>query len=56
VVFITVGTPANPDGSPDLTYVRSVAQSVGERLGDRFTVIVNTPITVAGLTWMQPFD
>ncbi len=41
VVFVTVGTPANPDGSPDLTYARSVAQSVGERLGSRFTVIVN---------------
>lgn len=25
VVFITVGTPSNPDGSPDLTYVRRVA-------------------------------
>jgi len=41
VVFLAAATPANPDGSPDLTYVRCVAQSVGERLGDRFPVIVN---------------
>ena len=34
VVFITVGTPSNPDGSPDLRYVRQVAQSVGAHLGD----------------------
>jgi len=53
VVFITVGTPSNPDGSPDLTFVRSVAQSVGERLGGRFTVIVNkSTVPIGSGNWV----
>ena len=27
-IFIAVGTPPNPDGSPDLTFVRQVAEAV----------------------------
>jgi UDPglucose 6-dehydrogenase len=41
VVFITVGTPSLPDGNPDLSFIRSAAQTVGKNLGRSFSVIVN---------------
>ncbi|MCG8462489.1 MAG: UDP-glucose 6-dehydrogenase, partial [Holophagales bacterium] len=31
-VFIAVGTPPLPDGRADLTYIRQVAQAIGEHL------------------------
>jgi UDPglucose 6-dehydrogenase len=32
VVFIAVGTPSNPDGSPDLTFVKAAAHGIGRSL------------------------
>lgn len=40
VIFNCVGTPSNPDGSADLTYVYQVAQSVGKHINE-YKVIVN---------------
>ncbi len=39
VVFITVGTPGRPDGSPDLSAVEAVARQIAENL-DGFKLIV----------------
>ncbi len=58
VVFITVGTPSNADGSPDLRFVRQVAQSIGAHLGDAdqgqgFTVIVNkSTVPIGSGNWV----
>jgi len=41
VVFIAVGTPPGPNGSPNLSYLESAAKGIGERLGDEFVVVVN---------------
>ncbi len=41
VVFIAVGTPPGPNGAPDLRYLSAAAASIGERLGDSFSVVVN---------------
>lgn len=41
VVFIAVGTPPKPSGAPDLSYLRAAARSIGEQLGEQFTVVVN---------------
>lgn len=41
VVFIAVGTPPSPGGGPDLRYLRSAAEGIGENLGEGFTVVVN---------------
>src|SRR5258708_15679253 len=41
VVFIAVGTPPQADGSPDLRYLRSAAQSIGAYVAQDFTVVVN---------------
>ena len=40
IVFIAVGTPMGEDGSADLQYVLSVAQSIGEAM-DNHLIIVN---------------
>ncbi len=53
VVFIAVGTPPNEDGSADLSYVISVAQSIGQWMNhplivvDKSTVPIGTAEMVA---------
>ena len=34
VIFIAVGTPSQPDGYADLSYVDEVARSIGSRMTD----------------------
>jgi UDPglucose 6-dehydrogenase len=55
VVFIVVGTPSRPNGSPDLSYLRAAALSVGEFLsGDNFTVVVNKSTVPIGTgNWVE---
>jgi UDPglucose 6-dehydrogenase len=54
VVFITVGTPSLPDGGPNLSYVRSAAESIGKYLGGGFTVIVNkSTVPIGSGNWVE---
>ena len=54
VVFIAVGTPALPDGSPDLSQVKAAAEAIGERLDDHFTVVVNkSTVPIGSGTWVE---
>jgi UDPglucose 6-dehydrogenase len=48
VIFICVGTPPNPDGSPNLKYVAQAAQSVAENLNGKTQVIVNKSTVPVG--------
>ncbi len=53
VVFIAVPTPASKEGNPDLSYVKAAAGSIGERLGNRFTVVVNkSTVPVGSGNWV----
>ena len=53
VVFISVGTPSLPDGSSDLSYVKSVAEEIGRRLNDNFTVVVNkSTVPIGSGNWV----
>lgn len=53
VIFIAVGTPSSGDGSPDLRYLRSAAESVGKHMGDHFTVIVNkSTVPIGSGSWV----
>ena len=45
-IFIAVGTPPNEDGSSDLRYVESVAQTIGEKLNHPAIVINKSTVPV----------
>ncbi len=47
VIFLAVGTPADEDGSADLSYVLAVAETIG-RLIERPTVVVNKSTVPVG--------
>src|SRR5260221_3395298 len=54
VVLIAVGTPTGEGGAPDLRYLQAAARSVGENLGDRFTVIVNkSTVPIGSANWVD---
>ena len=54
VVFIAVGTPSLPDGSPDLRYVSSASASIGAHLKGDFTVVVNkSTVPIGSGNWVD---
>jgi UDPglucose 6-dehydrogenase len=54
VVFIAVGTPSMPGGSPDLSYVSAAAESIGEHLDTGFTVVVNkSTVPIGSGNWVD---
>ncbi|MGH9835243.1 MAG: UDP-glucose 6-dehydrogenase, partial [Blastocatellia bacterium] len=54
IIFIAVGTPPLPGGRADLSYVKTVAQTVGRALDcDRRRVIVNkTTVPIGSGNWV----
>ena len=46
IVFIAVGTPMGEDGSADLQFVLSVAQSIGETMNHRLIVVDKSTVPV----------
>jgi UDPglucose 6-dehydrogenase len=54
IVFITVGTPYLPDGSPNMTFVHAAAEQIGLNIGDRYTLIVNkSTVPVGSGNWVE---
>jgi UDPglucose 6-dehydrogenase len=43
-IFIAVGTPPNPDGSPDLTFVRQVAEAIAEHMNGYKVVVTKSTV------------
>jgi len=53
VIFIAVGTPPSPNGSPDLKYLRAAAQGIGEQYDGHFTVVVNkSTVPIGSGNWV----
>ncbi|NLX21808.1 MAG: UDP-glucose/GDP-mannose dehydrogenase family protein [Phycisphaerae bacterium] len=46
VIFIAVGTPPNPDGSPDLRALHSVADDIAEHLDSPRIVVIKSTVPV----------
>lgn len=46
-VFSSVGTPSQPDGSCDLSYVRQVAEQIGQSMND-YKIIINKSTVPVG--------
>lgn len=54
VVFIAVGTPSNNDGTPNLSYLKSAAESIGQNLGNNFTVVINkSTVPIGSGNWVE---
>ena len=43
-IFIAVGTPPNPDGSPDLTFVRQVAEAIATHMTGYKVVVTKSTV------------
>jgi UDPglucose 6-dehydrogenase len=43
-IFIAVGTPPKPDGSPDLTFVREVAAAIAEHMNEYKVVVTKSTV------------
>jgi UDPglucose 6-dehydrogenase len=53
VCFIAVGTPPTPSGAPDLKYLRSAAEGIGQYLDSDFTVVVNkSTVPIGSGNWV----
>jgi UDPglucose 6-dehydrogenase len=53
VIFIAVGTPTLKEGNADLSFVKAAAESIGEHLGQDFTVVVNkSTVPVGSGNWV----
>lgn len=53
VIFIAVGTPPSPNGSPDLRYLSAAARGIGENFDGDFTVVVNkSTVPIGSGNWV----
>ena len=54
VVFIAVGTPSLSDGNPNLSYLKSAAQSIGAHVQAPYVVIVNkSTVPIGSGNWVE---
>ncbi|HMU32337.1 MAG TPA: UDP-glucose/GDP-mannose dehydrogenase family protein [Pyrinomonadaceae bacterium] len=55
VVFLAVGTPPLPDGTPDMSYYRSAAKSVAEALNGYKVLVTKSTVPVGTGEWLRKF-
>jgi UDPglucose 6-dehydrogenase len=54
VVFIAVGTPPTPSGSPNLEFLSQAAKSIGQHMSTGFTVVVNkSTVPIGSGNWVD---
>lgn len=53
IIFIAVGTPSNEDGSADLQYVLSVANSIGQRMVSEKVIVDKSTVPVGTADQVQ---
>ena len=54
VIFIAVGTPPQPDGSPDLRYLQAASEGIAIHLEGDFTVVVNkSTVPIGSANWVE---
>jgi len=55
VIFVTVGTPSNSDGSCDMRYVKSVAEMIRENANGYKVIVNKSTVPVGTGRWMKKF-
>ena len=53
VIFIAVGTPSDGQGGVDLTYVKAVAEELGELVDEYKVVVTKSTVPVGTNRWIQ---
>jgi UDPglucose 6-dehydrogenase len=53
IIFICVGTPSNPDGSPDLSYVENVAREIAKYLDSYKIIVEKSTVPVETADWIK---
>ncbi|KXK04805.1 MAG: nucleotide sugar dehydrogenase [Acidobacteria bacterium OLB17] len=55
VVFLAVGTPPQPDGTPDMSYYRAAAKSVAQALNGYKVLVTKSTVPVGTGEWLRKF-
>ncbi len=53
VVFLCVGTPPMPDGSPDTTHVESAAHSISEWITNPMVIVTKSTVPIGSGRWLD---
>ena len=53
ILFICVGTPTNPDGSPNLVYIEEVARGIAENLNGYKLIVEKSTVPVGTARWIE---
>ncbi len=55
VVFLAVGTPPQPDGSPDMSYYRQAAKDIAESINGYKVLVTKSTVPVGTGKWLREF-
>ena len=55
VVFLAVGTPPQPDGTPDMSYYRQAAKDVAESINGYKVLVTKSTVPVSTGKWLREF-
>lgn len=55
VVFLAVGTPPQPDGTPDMSYYRQAAKDVAESMNGYKVLVTKSTVPVGTGKWLREF-
>lgn len=55
VVFLAVGTPPRPDGSPDMSFYRQAAKDVAEAMNGYKVLVTKSTVPIGTGKWLREF-